>query len=142
MAAIDPNPRFARPEVAQYFDGVAPGARRGLLLLRGLILHCAAEMPEVGRLEEALRWKQPAYLTPETKSGSTLRLAATAEGFALYAHCQTTIISSFAEAFPGMDRIEGNRALHFRDLAEVDPDRHAVLIRHALTYHRRRSRRG
>jgi len=130
-----PDPAFASPELAAMFDKAPPVAREGMLALRRLIFDCAAGMPEVGGVEEALRWGQPAYLT---RKGSTLRLGATAEGFALYAHCRTDIVSAFAGAFPGMDRIEGNRAVHFRDVGEIDPARHGQMVRHALGYHLKR----
>ena len=108
----------------------------GLMELRALIFKTAARLPEVGPIEETLKWGQPAYLTPVTKSGSTLRLGVpkTAK-FALFAHCQTDIISRFAATFPGFDRIEGNRAVLFDDVNQIDPARHGLLIRHALTYH-------
>lgn len=137
MTATRPDPDFASARIAACFDGAPPPARAGMLALRRLIFDVAAEAGDVGRVEEALRWNQPAYLTPETKAGSTLRLAPTPGGFALYAHCRTTIISSFADAFPGQDRVEGNRALHFRDASEIDPARHGQLVRHALRYHLR-----
>ena len=127
---------FASEAVKAAFDTVERDAREGLLTLRALIFKTAARLPEVGALQEALRWGQPAYLTPETKSGSTLRLGVPKTGgFALYAHCQTDIISSFVSTFPGQDQIDGNRAILFDDLSQIDPARHGLLIRHALTYH-------
>lgn len=82
------NPPFASEAVKTAFETVQPDARRGLLALRALIFKTAARLPEVGPIEEALRWGQPAYLTPLTKSGSTLRLGVPkAGGFALFAHC-------------------------------------------------------
>ncbi len=106
-----------------------------MLALRRLVYACAANDPRIGRVEETLRWGQPAYIA---RKGSTLRIGATAEGFALYAHCQTTIVSDFASAFPGLDRIEGNRAVHFEDASQIEPARHGQLIAHALGYHLRR----
>ncbi|OWU85663.1 hypothetical protein ATO6_01665 [Oceanicola sp. 22II-s10i] len=129
---------FDRTDVAAYFQNAPEPARTGLMTLRRLILSVASETPGVGRLDEALRWNQLAYLTPDTKSGSTLRLGVTPGGFALYAHCRTSIIPDFAAAFPGLDRIEGTRGVHFQTAADIDPPRHAQLIRHALTYHLRR----
>lgn len=124
------------PRVAAVLDAAPPDLRDGLLALRGLILQTAADLPWIGRVEETLKWGQPAYLTPDTRAASTLRIGLPKSGgFALYAHCQTDIVSSFAAAFPGMDRVEGNRAILFTDAAQVDPQRHALLIRHALTYH-------
>ena len=111
-------------------------ARKGVLRLRDLIFGVARELPQIGKLEEALRWGQPAYLTPQTGAGSTLRLGPHRDAnFAIFAHCQTDIISGFAATFPGLDRIEGNRAVLFDDVHQIDPARHGLLIRHALTYH-------
>jgi len=129
-------PEFSSNEVADVFAGFDDCARDGSLHLRGLIFDCAAEMPEVGLVQEALRWGQPAYLTPVTKSGSTLRLGVPKTGgFAIYAHCQTDIISTYASQFDGLDRIEGNRAVVFDDVAQVDDARISLLIKHALRYH-------
>ena len=122
--------------IARAITAAPEPAQKGLWALRALILETAASLPNVGRVEECLKWGQPAFTTPETKSGSTLRLGCPKSGgFALYAHCQSTIISSFAEAFPGLDTIEGNRAVHFSDASQIDPSRHGQLIAHALQYH-------
>lgn len=124
------------PEVQCVIDTYPEDVRDGVLMLRGLILDVAAEMPEVGPLTEALRWGQPAYLTEATRSGSTLRIGPHKQArFALYAHCQTTIIASYAQAFPGWDRIDGNRAVLFDTPDQIEPERLTHLIRHALRYH-------
>ncbi len=124
------------PEVAAAFDAFPTSAQPGLIRLRALIFDCAAELPQTGGLREELRWGQPAYLTAKRRVGSTLRLGVPKHGgFAIYAHCGTSIIRDFAEAFPGLDKIEGNRAVHFDRADQIDPVRHCHLIRHALTYH-------
>lgn len=130
-----PKP-FASPAVAHAFDAMPADVRAGALRLRDLIFEVADGLPEVGPVSEELRWGQPAYLTPQTKAGSTLRLGkAKGGGFALFAHCQTTIISDFAAAFPNTDKIEGNRAVIFDTPDQIDPARHGMLIRAGLTYH-------
>jgi len=130
------TPAFASDEIESIFVCLPENARGGLLALRALIFKTASRLPEVGRMEEALRWRQPAYLTPETRAGSTLRLGVPKNAtFALFVHCQTDIISSFVTTFPGQDRFEGNRAILFDDVRQIDPARHGLLIRHALTYH-------
>lgn len=127
-------------DVRAVFDAAPEGARAGMLVLRRLIFDLAAEMPEVGRLEEALRWGQPAYLTPRTKAGSTIRLGPrNSGGFALYAHCQTTLIADFRALAGDVFRYEGNRAVLFDTEADIRPDLLAALIRRALTWHCRRS---
>lgn len=123
-----PDPDAA---IAAAFDAFPVDCRRGALALRALIFEIAAEVP--GPLEEALRWGQPAYLTPK---GSTLRLGAPkVGGFALYAHCQSRVIPDFRDRFPTEFRYEGNRAVLFDDPTDIRADLLAGLIRHALTYH-------
>lgn len=131
------TPPFADPETAAAFDAVAdPLARDGMLRLRALIHETAADLPQIGQLHETLRWGQPAYLTPDTKAATTLRLGVPkAARFALFVHCRTSLISDFSAAFPGWDRVEGSRAVLFDDPAQIDPLRHGWLIRQALTYH-------
>lgn len=130
------TPPFSSPQVAAAFDAFDPPRRAGLLALRQLIWAEAAILPQIGPLEEALRWGQPAYLTPQTKAATTLRLGVPkAGGFALFVHCQTRLITDFTLQFPGQDRIEGSRAVLFDDPGQIDPLRHGWLIRRALTYH-------
>ncbi len=132
------EPDFGSPEVEAAFLAFPPGARDGLLSLRRLIFDVAARTEGVGRVEEALRWGQPAYLTPETGAGSTIRLGAPKEGgFALYVHCRTTLIDEFRAAHGDAFDIEGSRAVRFRDGETVDAAAVGALIARALTYHRR-----
>ncbi|UWQ32924.1 DUF1801 domain-containing protein [Leisingera sp. M527] len=129
------TPPFANPGIEAAFDVLDPQARAGLLVLRRLIFDTAAQTPEAGRIEEALRWGQPAYLTAERKTGTTLRLGVPKGArFALFVHCQSRLIPEFASAFPAWDRFEGTRAVLFNDPAEVEPLRHGWLIKRALTY--------
>lgn len=129
-------PPFESPAVAAAYESFPSQVRQGLLTLRSLIFETAAETPGVGTLEETLKWGQPAYLTPKTKSGSTIRLGLPKQGgFALYAHCQTTIIPEFRSLFPDEFQYEGNRAVHFRESTSLPLDPLRLLIRSALTYH-------
>lgn len=137
------SPPFASVDVEAAFGSMPLEAREGLLALRGLIFEVAADTPGVGTLEETLKWGQPAYLTPETRSGSTIRLGVPKEGgFALYAHCQTTIISDFRNTFPDDFDFEGNRAVHFRPGQELPLDQLALLVADALTYHVKAEKRA
>lgn len=129
-------PPFENPAVAAAYLSFPPLMREGLLTVRKLIFEVAAETSGVGTLEETLKWGQPAYLTPETKSGSTIRLGLPKQGgFALYAHCQTTIIPDFRSLFPDAFHYEGNRAVHFKEGAPLPLDPLRLLVRSALTYH-------
>ena len=131
----DPAPPVQSPEVEAAFDAFPEPARSTLLELRNLIFEVAAETTGVGPIEETLKWGQPAYLTPETKSGTTIRLGLPKTGgAALYTHCQTTVMSDFRALFPGEFTFDGNRAVLFDTAADAEKLR--LLIRHALTYHR------
>lgn len=131
-------PPFADQQVEAAFASFPEPARQGLLTLRSLIFETAGAMPEVGALEETLKWGQPAYLTPATKSGSTIRLGRPKiGGFALYTHCQTTILAEFRSIFPDAFVYEGNRAIHFEDGADLPLATLELLIKRALTYHLR-----
>ena len=63
------------PQVAAVFNNYPEKMRERLLFLRQLILETAAITEGVGQLEETLKWGEPSYLTPTTKSGSTVRIA-------------------------------------------------------------------
>jgi hypothetical protein len=95
----------------------------------------------VGELSECLKWRQPAYLTAQSKSGSTIRIDAVrgqGNAYAIFFHCQTGLVAQFREVYPRTFSFEGNRALHF-ELGEVVPEpelRHCIAL--ALTYHLRR----
>jgi hypothetical protein len=122
------------PAVRAMFDACADPTRAGLMVLRRMILARACDLPAVGRVEEALRWGQPAYLTPDTGAGCSLRIGPVAGGFALFVHCQTGLIDAFLDG-PGAGlRRQGNRAVLFRVADEV-PEVASVLIGWALTYH-------
>ena len=127
---------FDCAKVEQAFDLEDAEARSGLMALRVLIFDIAAEIPAVGRVEEALRWGQPAYLTPDSKSGSTIRLGVPkAARFGLFVQCQSRLIPEYIATFPAWDRVEGTRAVLFDHPREVEPLRHGWLIKRALTYH-------
>lgn len=126
---------YGSDKVAAAFAAVPEDARAGLLRLRDLIFEVAEDTPKVPSVTEELRWGQPSYLTPP-RIGSTIRLGVPkGGGFAIYTHCQTSLIRDFVTAYPGWDRIDGNRGVLFDDPGQVDPVRHGALIRSALTYH-------
>lgn len=123
-------PRFASPAVAQAFAAFPPAARRRLLALRETIFDVAARTPGVGPLEEALKWGEPAYLTP-SKSGSTIRLgwkASAPDEVAVYFICTTGLVDRFRELYPRALRFGGNRALLFGLKTKI-PDK---ALRHCI----------
>ena len=104
------SPQFDDPNVERVFAAFPDEARQSLLELRTLIFDVAARNKRVGRLQETLKWGQPAYLTPETKSGSTIRLGLPKSGgFAIYTHCQISIISDFRALIPNDGRASASK---------------------------------
>lgn len=127
---------FATLAVEQAFQLPDLATREGLLILRDLIFETAGTLPEIGPLQETLKWGQPAYLTPKVRAATTIRLGVPgAARFALFVHCRTRLIPEYQNLFPGLDRIEGTRAVLFERPDEIDRERHGWLIRSALTYH-------
>ncbi len=126
-------------EVAEVFKSYAPAARRTLKALRTLLYETAAATDGVGEVQETLKWGEPAYLTPKTKSGTTIRLGWKKDHpdtCFLFVHCQTSLIETFRAWFPEL-RYEGNRAIA---LTVTDPLPTAQLtqcIEAALTYHQK-----
>jgi len=129
------------PDVKQAFDAMPANAREALLAVRSMIFEVAASTPAVGKIQETLKWGQPAYLTPETHSGSTIRLGVPKSGehdYALFVNCQTDLTRRFAENYPGAFSYEGTRALLFKSGKTVDAEALKHCIALALTYHARK----
>ncbi|MGH1463908.1 MAG: DUF1801 domain-containing protein [Cognatishimia sp.] len=127
---------FLDQTVTEAFDAFPDQTRPGLLKLRDLILTEAQNLPQIGQVQEVLRWGQPSFITPKVKAATPLRLGThKASSFALFAHCQSSVISDYGLRFPGWDRLDGNRAVLFDDISDIEPFRLGTLIRHALTYH-------
>ena len=125
-------------DVAAVFESYPPKFRRKLLALRGLVLKTAKTTEGVGKVEETLKWGEPAYLTSETKSGSTIRIAwkrSSPTQYAMYFHCQTNLVETFRELFPDSLRFDGNRAIVFHEHDEVPIEPLSSCIAMALTYH-------
>jgi hypothetical protein len=127
------------PELAAVFDSCDPDVRRRLLSLRQLILETAEETA-VGAVEETLKWGQPAYLTNETRSGSTIRIAAAGPGskhaYAMYFICHTNLVGAFQGLFGDVFTYDGNRGLLFNVDDEVPENELRECVAMALTYHR------
>jgi Domain of unknown function (DU1801) len=132
--------KLGRSTVEATFDTYPKPVKAKLLALRRLIFDTAKATKGVGPLEEALKWGQPSYLTPETNSGSTVRIDQVKSSpgqYAVYFHCQTDLVEKFRELYPELS-FSGNRAI-LLDANEKLPEtelRHCVAL--ALTYHLRK----
>ncbi|MCK0143991.1 DUF1801 domain-containing protein [Aliiroseovarius sp. F20344] len=136
---MSPHQNIPDTRVQKAFQDFPDNVRAKLHELRALILRTAAELPEIGPLQETLKWGQPAYLTPETGAATTIRLGIPkAGGYALYTHCQTSVISEFQLLFPDELKFEGNRAVLFAAGEDLPEGPMIALITRALTYHLRK----
>ena len=143
--ATKPRARFGDPAVAAVFRAYPKPLQARLLALRRLILDTARATKGVGAIEETLKWGQPSYLTTATKSGSTIRidrLKSTANGYAVFFHCQTDLVETFRQLYPTELSYGGNRSI-LLDAEDAVPEaalRHCVAL--ALTYHLRKRKAG
>lgn len=131
---------FASVTVEQIFASYPANMRPRLLALRELIFQTAATTEGVGKIEETFKWGEPAYVTAQSKSGSTIRIGwkkSSPSHYALYFHCQTNLIKTFRTLFTTEFKFEGNRAIVFNEFDVVPTDSLASCIAAALTYHRR-----
>src|SRR5215472_15769114 len=89
-------------EVNRAFGALPVPIGKRLLQVRDLIFATAAAHEGVGRVTETLKWGEPAYLTDETGSGSTIRLGRVkdSEHAAILFNCKTTLVYTFRERFP------------------------------------------
>ncbi|TGK41194.1 DUF1801 domain-containing protein [Leptospira andrefontaineae] len=130
--------KFTNPDVAETFSEYSPSVREKLFRLRELIFETAQEIQEVGRIEEVLKWGQPSYLTPESKSGTTIRIDAIkgeSKEYAIFFHCQTDLISRFRKLYPKTFHFEGNRSIIFSESSKLPEKELKQCISFALTYH-------
>jgi hypothetical protein len=128
-------------EFSQAIAAYTPQVKMRLKELRQLVLDTAAKTNDVGRIEEALKWGQPSFLTPETKSGSTIRidgLRNDLEKYAMYFHCQSGLVDLFKERYGKALTYESNRALIFDVNEELPTDIVSHCISLALTHHLRK----
>lgn len=137
------NEKIMDPDVADVFAKYPPKYKDKLLVLRKLILDTAAKNKAIGKIEETLKWGEPSYLTPVTKSGSTVRInwkESLGDSYAIYFKCTTDLVSTFKELYPEL-RYEKNRAIHFKLDEKIPLKKLGHCIELALTYHLRKRKR-
>ena len=131
-------------EVAEVFEAYPPKVRRKLLALRKLILETAEATEGVGEIEETLKWGEPAYLTTQSKSGSTIRIGwkkSAPTQYAMYFHCRTNLVETFRELFPQF-KFAGNRSIVFDEDDALPNVPLSFCVATALTYHQKKGASG
>lgn len=134
--------KFKNKAVADVFSYYPETVNKKLLTLRTLIFEVAAEIKEVGELEETLKWGEPSYLTSETGAGSTIRIhwqVSRPDEYTMYFNCKTTLIAAFKERYPDSFQYGGNRSIIFNMNDNINGEDLKDCIAMALTYHLRKS---
>lgn len=134
-------PGIQNPEVGAVFAAAPPNVRRRLLELRNLIRATAQQTEGVGPLEESLRWGQPAYLTSQSGSGTTVRLGwkpSTPDEIAVLVHCQTSLVSDLRGSLVPALRFDGTRGVVLAVDEPLPEGPLRLFVEAALTYHLRR----
>jgi len=122
--------------VENVFNNYPVEYREPLMQIRELIYDIASKNPEIGELEESLKWGQPTYSTVQTKAGSPIRLDRFGEDkIAIFFHCQTSLVESFRTMFQGNLEFSKNRAIVIDPNKELQTNELALCIEMALTYH-------
>ncbi len=130
---------FQNSDVAAVFDAYPKPLQDRLLELRELIFEMALKIDGVGDLQETLKWDQPAYLTPQTKSGTTIRIDTDNKNggeYALYVNCKTSLIENWKTQYPNL-KYGGTRSLQFALDEELPKEEVMHMIAMALTYNKR-----
>ena len=123
------------PLVKEKFAAYPNHIRPKMENLRSLILKTAAELEDVSKIEETLKWSEPSYIT---KKGSTLRIdwkEKSPEQFAMYFKCTSRLGETFKVVFKDVFEWEGKRAIIFQIDDEVPVEPLKQCIKAALTYH-------
>ncbi len=132
------NLKIENQNVATVFNEYPPFFRKRLMALRSLILKTAKSLPEIGELEETLKWGEPSYLPKKKNIGTTVRihwLESKPHQYALYFNCQTNLILKYKKKYPHLFNYEGNRAVVFTKDDELPVKALKDCIAMALTYH-------
>ena len=136
--------QFTEQQVADKFASYPNHVRPQLLFLRELIFDVASNLPEVGVLQETLKWGEPSYVTHETKSGSTCRIdwkKSTPDHYYMYFNCKTRLVDTFKDIYGPTFSYGGNRSIIFDVDAEPPVDELSDCIAMALTYHLSKKRK-
>lgn len=132
-----------RDEVEKVFANYPVPHREQLLTVRKLIFDVANSIEDVGELDETLKWGEPSYLTPKSKTGTTIRIdwkPRYPDYYAMYFNCRTNLVERFRKEYPDDFEFDGNRAIRFAVDEPIPIRPLSCCIAAALTYHRDKRR--
>src|SRR5690606_8023652 len=94
------------------------------------------EIEEISKLEEALKWGEPSFLT---KSGSTVRIdwkKTKPDQYAIYFQCTSRLVPTFKMVYKNVFKFEGNRAIIFQLEDNIPKEELKNCIKATLMYHK------
>ncbi len=128
-----------KKQVAAVFDSYPQNVKPGLLFLRQLIFDTAVSIEGIGKIEETLKWGEPSYLTPKSKSGSTIRVGwkeSKKDQYSIFFKCTANLVPAFKDRYPKTFKYGGDRSIDFNLDDKVPKKELKRCIALALTYHR------
>ena len=131
------KPIFNDPKVAEIFFSYPQKIREKLLFLRALVFKTTKETSGAGTLEETLKWGEPAYITVNPKSETTIRInqtRANPEKYALFVNCRTNLINRYKQKFENQLIYDGSRGLMLHVDEKLPADKIKYCITLALIY--------
>ncbi|MCW8933228.1 MAG: DUF1801 domain-containing protein [Gammaproteobacteria bacterium] len=122
-------------EVTKKIEKYPKDAQIKLEFLRSLIIETASEIESINKIEEALKWGEPSFIS---KTGSTIRIdwkENNPEQYFMYFNCKTKLVDTFKERYKNTFKFEANRAIIFNmhETIPVDELKHCIAL--SLTYH-------
>lgn len=80
--------------------------------IKSLIFEASAQRPEIGPLEESVKWGQTSFAPKKAGIGSSVRIEARQDGsHALMFICTTGLVEHFVEMYGPALPVEGKRAI-------------------------------
>ena len=129
-------------DVASRFAEYPKSIQKKSVCLRELIYQIASDDPQIGKIEETLKWGQPAYLTSQSGSGTTIRIdwrETQPQELVMFLNCRTSLVDTYRSIFPDIFRYEGSRALVIGKADRIDRGEKKEALSHcirmALRYH-------
>ena len=103
---------FKNSIVQEVYEAYMPAQKQALMALRELVFETANAHDKIGEVEEALKWRQPSFLT---KTGSTIRIdkIKDSEDVAMYFICTTHLVDRFREIYSDTFNYVNGRAIYF-----------------------------
>jgi len=105
--------RITQPDVEAIVLAYPPEVRSRFHEFRKLVLELADSTEGVNKLEESLKWGEPAF---KSNIGSPFRFGWSPkrpDQFGIYFICTTTLVETFRQLYPDFFTFDGNRGLIF-----------------------------